>query len=90
MKKWDVSYKKMTTGETIWYSKDDEYNCMHNFVEADSAEEAVVTVVQNIAELFRCNCMEAIESKGKLTALDPIDQEILEVFYDFFAICITQ
>ena len=90
MKIWDVSYKKMTTGETVWYSKDDEYNCMHNFVEADSAEEAIVIVIQNIAELFRCNCMKAVESKEKLTILYPVDQEIVEIFYDFFAINIAQ
>lgn len=85
-KKWDVSYKRESTSEAVWYSQDDELNCMHNFIDACDADEAVIIVIQNIAELMRCNCLKAIEEKSKLTIFDPLDHDLIECYYDFTAV----
>ena len=84
--KWDVSYKRQSTSEIVWYSQDNELNCMRNFVEACNADEAVTLVIQDIAELMRCNCLEAIEETNKLTVFEPLDHDFIECYYDFIAV----
>ena len=84
--KYDVSYIRKTTNETVFYSKDNELNYDSSFVEALTEIEAINKVKCDIAELMRCNCLDVVENEEGLTILEPSDREFVEGYINFNAV----
>ena len=84
--KYDVSYIRKTTNETVFYSKDNELNYDSSFVEALTEIEAINKVKCDIAELMRCNCLDVVENEEGLTIFEPSDREFIEGYINFNAV----
>ena len=84
--KWDVSYTRKTTGETVFYSQDNELNSTTELVDAASPTQAINKVKQNISELMFCNCLDVEAENDKLSVYEPSDHEFIECYYNFDAI----
>lgn len=83
--KWDVSYTRKSTGETIYYSQDNELNFDNSFVNATSQSEAIIKVKEDITELMQCNCLEVEAKCDELTVVEPSDHEFIECYSNFSA-----
>lgn len=85
MMKWDVSYMRETTKETVWYSEDWELNCRGSFVETEPESDAILAVRENITELMCCNCLEVEDGTAGLSVFEPSDHDFIERYFDFSA-----
>ena len=83
--KWDVSYTRETTNETVWYSEDRELNNNSHYVDALSAENALLLVKQNIAELMRCNALGVEEDSNGFSVFEASDHDFIESYFNFSA-----
>lgn len=88
--KWDVSYTRKTTGETVFYSQDDELNALHGFVEAPTKETAIICVKNDISELMLCNCLAVEDTDDGISVFEPTDHDFIEHFLDFSAVKIYE
>ena len=84
--KYDVSYTRKTTGETIFYSEDSELNCFKTLVDAPSEDEALSVVKAEITELLLCNCLDVEAKEYELIVSEPSDHEFIESYYNFVAV----
>lgn len=85
MMRWDVSYTRETTKETVWYSEDWELNSNGSFVETESESDAITAVRGNIEELMLCNCLAVEEDNDGLSVFEPSDHDFIERCFDFSA-----
>ncbi len=83
--KWDVSYIRETTKETVWYSEDNELNYDRSFVDAVSKEDAIMLVRGYITELMLCNALGVEEENNSISVFEASDHEYIERYYDFSA-----
>lgn len=84
--KWDISYTRKTTGETMFYSQDNELNNIGTLVEASSEKKALNMVKSDITELMQCNCLGVNVEDDKITVYDPSECEFIECYYNFSAV----
>ena len=84
--KWDVSYKRKTTGDVVFYSKDRDLNGSQLLIDALNEAEAIAKFKNDITELMLCNCLGVEEQDGGLLVFEPSDHEFVECYYDFSAV----
>ena len=81
--KWDVLYIRETTGIEIKYSEDYELNYDGSFIEAGSADEALLCIKYHIAELMNCNALEVQVGSDEISVFEPSDHEFIERYFGF-------
>ena len=83
--KWDVSFIRETTKETIWYSEDTELNHACSFVDADSKEEAILLAKEYISELMNCNALCVENRINEIVVFESNEHKIVERYFNFSA-----
>ena len=83
--KWDVSYTRKTSGETVLYSQDNEFNTTKTVVEASCEAEALNIVMFNIKEIMQRNCLDVDIKDDTITVYKPSNHELIECIYGFSA-----
>lgn len=81
---WRITYNTLES-KCVDFNSDKNLNCPTFRPNAKTAEEAIRSIKEHIAEIYACNCISTRVIPNGLEMIEPSDNEVVERYTDFSA-----